>query len=187
MRHWHVGIVVLGAFLLGHAVAQDDEKKMEWTPPDWMKPTKEHEMLKKSAGDFVVRGEVFMGPGQTMQFDGTAQRTSIMNGLYIEEVFKGSFMGQPFEGRLIQGYDPFRKKHVHVWIDNGNPVLAISYGDEKDGKYTMVGENPDAHLNKIITMKSITEEKDGKMVMEAFRVIDGKDELHMRLTYTRKE
>ena len=110
-----------------------------------------------------------------------------MNGLYIEEVFKCQFMGQPFEGRLLQGYDTFRKKHTSVWIDNGSPVMQISQGDEKDGTLTMVGNSPDPHLNKIIPMKSTVVEKDGKSVMEMFRVIDGKDELHMRITYTKRE
>jgi hypothetical protein len=185
MRNWHVIVAVLGALALGHALAQ--EKENQWTPPDWMKPTKEHEMLKKSVGEFDVKGEIWMAAGQDpMVMPATATRKMIKNGFFVQEDFKGNFMGQAFEGTLIQGYDPFRKKHTSVWFDNGSPIMQMSYGDVKDGKCVMVNESPDGMLNKMVTMKSVAEEKDGTMVISFYRVIDGKDQMHMRLTYTRK-
>ena len=63
MKHWHIGIAVLGAFLLGQVFAQDEKKAMQWTPPEWMKKTQEHAELEKSVGEFDVKSEMFMAPG----------------------------------------------------------------------------------------------------------------------------
>jgi hypothetical protein len=185
MKHWYVGLAILVAFLLGRAFAQDEE--MKWTPPEWMRKTAEHEKLAKSVGEFDVKGEVFTAPGaDPMPFTGTSVRTSIKNGFFVQEEFTGAWMGQPFHGTLIQGYDPFRKKHVSVWFDDGSPTLSVRTGEEKDGRIVMEGSDPDPVLDKLVGMKSVAEEKDGKMVLEMFRVVDGKDVLHMRMTYTRK-
>lgn len=187
MKKWYVVVAVLGAFALGHALAQDEEKGGAWKRPEWMNPTKEHEMLKKSVGEFDVKAEVWMAPDQApMVMAATATRKSIKNGLFVREDFKGNFMGMAFEGTLIQGYDPFRKQYVSVWFDNDNPIMQISHGEMKDGKYVMENTSPDAELNKLVTMKSVAEDKDGKMVLSFYRVIDGKDMIHMRLTYSKK-
>ncbi|MHC4938729.1 MAG: DUF1579 family protein [Planctomycetota bacterium] len=186
MKHWHVGVAALAAFLLGHAFAQE-EPMQGWTPPDWMKAGDEHAELAKSVGEFDVKGEIFMVPDQPpMVMPATATRKVIKNGLFVQEDFKGNFMGQPFHGTLIEGYDTFRKRHVSVWFDNSSPVMQISHGEKKDGKFIWESNNPDPQLNKIIPMKSVLEEKNGKMVMSFYRIIDGKDVIHMRLTYSKK-
>jgi len=124
MKHLIVIAAVAGAFALGHAFAQEGEKKMQWNPPEWMKKSKEHEKLAESTGTFDVKMELFMEPGKPpMVVEGSATRTSIKNGFWIREDFKCSWMGHPFEGTLIQGYDNFRKQHVHVWFDNSSPIL----------------------------------------------------------------
>ena len=187
MKHGHIGIALVGAFLLGQVFAQDD-KAMQWTPPDWMKKTKVHEGLEQTVGEFTVKTEMFMEPGKPPEvMDATSTRKSIKNGFFVREDFKGKFMGMDFEGTLIQGYDPFRKKHVSVWFDNGSPIMGIRHGEEKDGKLTMEGSDPDAYLNKIVPMKSVIGEKDGHTVINFYRVLEGKDVLHMRLTYTEKK
>ena len=187
MKHWHIGIAVLGAFLLGQVFAQED-KVMQWTPPDWMKKTTVHDGLEKTVGEFIVKTEMFIEPGKPpMVAAAAATRKSIKNGFFVREDFKGNFMGMAFEGTLIQGYDPFRKKHVSVWFDNGSPIMGIRHGEEKDGKLTMEGSDPDAYLNKIVPMKSVVETKDGQTVISFYRVLEGKDVIHMRLTYTAKK
>jgi len=193
MKYGIVIAALIGAFVIGHAVAQDDGKDEPkngagmMQAPEWMTKGEEHAELAKTVGDFDVVAEVFMGGDQpAMTMKGTASRKMIKNGYWLEETFKGEWMGQPFEGTLIQGYDRFRKQHVSIWFDNSSTTMSIRHGQIKDGKCVMEGTDPDPMLNKLVPMKSVAVEKDGKMVLEMFRVMDGKEQLHMRLTYVKK-
>jgi hypothetical protein len=51
----------------------------------------------------------------------------------------------------------------------------------------MEGSDPDAYLNKSVPMKSVMGEKDGHTVINFYRVLEGTDVRHMRLTYTEKK
>jgi hypothetical protein len=193
MKQGIVIAAIVGAFVIGHALAQDGGKEAPkngggMQMPEWMRKGPEHAELAKTTGEFQVAAEVFMGgdkPAMTMK--GESTRKMVKNGYWLREDFKGEWMGQPYEGTLIQGYDRFRKQHVSVWFDSGNTAMEIAHGQIEDGTCTMEGTSPDPHLNKLVAMKSVAVEKDGKMVLERFKVLDGKEQLHMRLTYVKKE
>ena len=51
----------------------------------------------------------------------------------------------------------------------------------------MEGSDPDQQQNKLVAMRSVAEEQDGKMIMNFYRDLAGKDQLFMRLTYTKRE
>src|SRR5262245_12137150 len=60
----------------------------------------------------------YMDPAKPEKSTGTSTYTSIMGGRYIQESFKSTFMGQPFEGLGTFGYDNVLKKYVGTWLDN---------------------------------------------------------------------
>ena len=41
-----------------------------------------------------------------------------MGGRYLHGMFKGTAMGQPFEGASVSGYDNTKKKYFNVWVDS---------------------------------------------------------------------
>ncbi len=47
----------------------------------------------------------------------------------MQEDFSGEFMGKPFHGIGITGYDNLKKKYVGSWIDDMGTGLFISEGD----------------------------------------------------------
>ena len=156
--------------------------------PAWMVKTPEHAAMAKSVGEFDVVTEMTMMPGAPAQIGkATATREVIMNGNYVQEIFKGTFGGMPFEGRLLSGYDTVRKKFVSVWYDNSSPVPSISYGTMKDGKLVFVSQGPNMQGQLEGRKMIVTYPKDGTSVVTFFAVkADGTEHQEMKLTYTPK-
>src|SRR5262249_52979692 len=64
-----------------------------------------HEMLKKFAGSWKTETKMWMGPGEPQVSEGTAEASMILGGRFLKQEAKGNFMGQPFEGFGLTGYD----------------------------------------------------------------------------------
>jgi hypothetical protein len=148
------------------------------------KPGPEHEKLKKFEGEWDAA--VKFGGGESKA---TASYKLGMGGFWLLNHFKADFGGMPFEGRGLTGYDPRKKKYVSTWADSMEPQLTVMEGNfAADGKtFTETGEGvgPDAKLQKL---KSVYEFKDkDTIVFTMYKVVDGKDEQMMQITYKRKK
>lgn len=183
--------LVAGAFVLGQVWAQegkagkDDPGLNGMSMPAWMSPTQEHADLKKSVGRFEVTGTYWMAPdtpGQEMT--ATAERKTILNDLFLVETFRAEFMGMPYEGKLIQGYDTFRKEHVSIWMDSMNPVMSISRGSPADGVLVLHGEGPCCMTGKLVpTRIEVRPTEDGCEFAMHMGGPDGKMYKSMEMTY----
>src|SRR4029077_17597223 len=68
-------------------------------------PGEHHKRLGHLAGKWKTSGQM-MTPGQpTIEMSGTMEASWILGGRYLQELHTGSFMGQAFEGRSLDGYD----------------------------------------------------------------------------------
>lgn len=124
-----------------------------------MTPGAEHKLLEGNVGSWNYTMTMWMAPGAPPATStGTAESTSILGGRYISSVFRGSFMGMPFEGRGLDGYDNLAKTYKSVWVDNMSTWPMISTGTASaDGKtLSMIGESPDPTSGKMINMRSVT-------------------------------
>jgi hypothetical protein len=64
------------------------------------------------------------GPdGKMHEEKGTETCTSVCNGTWQWTHYKGTMMGQPFEGYGLVGYDPESKQVTTHWIDSCSPYL----------------------------------------------------------------
>src|SRR5215213_2959322 len=110
------------------AMAQDKPK--ETAPPGMdqaameammkaISPGENHKHVTRYAGDWTYAGKMWMDPGQPpTESTGTMHGEAILDGRYVQTVWKGNFMGMPFEGRGTNGYDNLSKQYVSTWIDN---------------------------------------------------------------------
>lgn len=112
------------------------------------------------------------------------------SGLWLITNFKSEFLGKPFEGHGIYGYDDEKKKYTGVWVDSFQTYLAVWEGtfDANRRMLTMWTETPDANGN-MIRWKGVTEWKDedtriwtGYMPNE-----EGKDFASMIIRYKRRK
>ncbi|NML19943.1 DUF1579 domain-containing protein [Pseudoflavitalea sp. G-6-1-2] len=106
----------------------------------------------------------------------------ILGGRYQQATFTGTFMGQPFEGISIFGYDNTKKKFVNTWIDNGGTGIMYLEGDYDPAtkSFTMTGtmkepmSGQDCHHRQVFT---ITDDK--HTTMEMYATMPGQKEMKM--------
>jgi hypothetical protein len=121
-------------------------------------PGEMHKHMGKMAGDWTFTNKMWMAPGQPpVESTGTMHAETILGGRYVQSVWKGSVMGQPFEGRATEGYDNVSKQYVSSWVDNMGTGIMYSTGTCEDGgkKCTTVGNSSDPTTGGTTSMKSV--------------------------------
>ena len=154
-------------------------------------PGEEHAMLAQSAGNWNVTGFYYMEPGaEPTPMDATAVRSTLLDGRVVEEVFTSSFMGMPFEGRLLQGYDNLKEEYWSIWLDNMSTWAWDSTGNyDESGNLVYDGMaydavTPDGRPTRMIVRDISADETQMRMYDLA---PDGTAHLTMELNYTRAE
>jgi hypothetical protein len=186
------------------ATTSSEPKEEKWEPVDsatamkaWMDyatPGEPHKALAKSDGNWTAETSMWMEPDKpAMTSTGASTNKMILGGRYQMAEHKGSFMGMPFEGVAITGYDNHKKKYVSTWIDNMGTGIMQMEGtwDEASKTMTMEGQ-----------MDDITREGRKCEMKEIFKIIDddhhvmemygpdqktGKQYKTMEIKYTRKK
>lgn len=153
-----------------------------------MQPAKEHAELAKQVGDWDADCETYMPGSPVMKSKGSAKISMIMGGRFLREEFKGTMMGQPFEGIMLLGYDNNLKRYDSMWIDSMGTGMMVTHSktdspDELSGSFycPMVQKEVTARLvNKPVS--------NDEHVFEMYAPgLDGKEAMMMRITYHRKK
>ncbi len=160
----------------------------------WIKagaPGEHHKVLEPLAGEWTTAGTFSPAPGApTTESKGTCKRKSILGGRFIQEEFKGDFLGMPMEGIGFMGYDNLKKKYVNSWMDTMSSPIMISLGTMDDSKkeITLVGEYDDPLTGKVKKNRSIfkIDSKDKNTWTMFDTGPDGKEFKSMEIVYTRK-
>jgi hypothetical protein len=114
-------------------------------------PGPQHELLAAQAGEWDVRGRVWMeAGGEPMDVTAEAKTYLVLGGRFLAQEWTASIGGaMSMEGLSFWGYDNVRKKHIGVWMDNFGTAIALSQGGEaKDGRLNMMMQSiwPDGQL-----------------------------------------
>lgn len=197
-------IVLIGATaLITSKVVSGDEpdKKPEaggQMDPAMMKmiemgtPGKEHELLDAMAGEWNAACTMEMEPGKPMTSKAKSSNHWLFDKRYIQQDYSGDFMGMPFNGMSIIGYDKYQKKYFASWIDSMSTMFYLSYGsyDPATKTFTFEGSGPDCKDpdgKKMCKMKNVVKiiSKD-KHIFTMSSEQDGKMVQGMEIVYTRK-
>src|SRR5204863_3530609 len=86
-----------------------------------------------------------------METTGVMNRKMVLGGNFLQESFKGKFMGKDFAGIGMIGYDPARKKYVTTWHDSMSLSTMIMHGtyDEDKKTFITVGDDIDVGGKKM--------------------------------------
>lgn len=155
------------------------------------KPGAEHKALEPLVGEWNAEVKTWMTPDAAPSVSkATAKSRWIMDGRFVQEEFQGEFMGKPFHGMSLMGYDNMKKKYSTVWVDDMSTTVLTSEGEAAEG-------------GKVFTLEGkcdcpMTGEKD-KVMKQVFRIVSddkhvfemhepgkGKNSMTMEITYTRK-
>ena len=160
----------------------------------WMKagaPGEHHEVLKQLAGKWTVKCKMRQSPDQPWaEMDATSEGQMILGGRYVVEVFRiADFMGFPFEGHSLMGYDNHKEKYFTLWIDSTS-TAAMSQSGTIDADHKVIttsGEYYDPMVKaqvKSRTVTAITSHDSHTMSMHT--TYPGAEEFHsMDLVFTR--
>ena len=155
------------------------------------KPGAAHKALEPLVGEWNAEVKSWMTPGEPPTVSkGTAKSQWVMDGRYVQEEFNGDFMGKPFRGMSLMGYDNRKKKYNTFWIDNMSTIHFTTEGEAaEDGKVITLEGRYDCPM---------TGEKDrrtkqvfrilgpDKHVFEMHEAVKGEMSKTMEITYTRK-
>ncbi len=152
-------------------------------PPN---PGKEHTLLAQCEGTWDVALKMHMDPTKPpVEWKAVETVTIGCNGLWIISDVKGDFMGAPFHGHGVWGYDTQKKKFVGSWIDSLGTYLTIAEGtwDEKTHSFTYLFESPMAKMKELHTIK----DKDNRSIAYFKVAKDLKETPLMTMEITRKK
>ena len=90
------------------AAPSDDPMMQKWI--EYGTPGAAHKALDPRVGKFTYEMKCWDSPGASpMTSKGTSEAKWIMNGRFIEEKVSGDWMGKPFNGTALVGYDNLKK------------------------------------------------------------------------------
>jgi len=181
------------------AVAQEGQKQMSAEEKAMMEayakaatPGKEHQWLASKSGKWTFTGTFWMDPSAPATMSsGTVERNLMLGGRVLaEKVSTPGFMGQPFEGYGLTGYDNTTGEFWGTWNDSmGTGVMITSGKCDASGACAHKGEYVDPLTGKKKTNRMTSrDEGPDKEVHEAFEQgPDGKEFKSMEIVYTRKK
>jgi hypothetical protein len=143
-------------------------------------PGEIHKMLGQSAGIWKGNITMWAQPGAPATNSlGEATNEMILGGRYLQSKNTGNFMGMPFEGIGITGYDNAKKVFVSSWIDNMGTGMLCMTGtwDAATRSVHFSGSMVDPMSGKDIPVRE---------VLEMYSSAEGKDFKNMEIRYTRK-
>lgn len=155
-----------------------------------MMPGEHHKQLHKYVGEWEVKSKMWMDPSMPpMESTGTAVSKLEFGGRFIFMTYNSAIMGQPFEGRLVMGYNNNTKQFEASWIDTMSTGIWNSTGASSEGGnvFTWNGTFTEPDGEKKATREVTTFRGPDLYVSEFFETgKDGKERKMMELTYSRK-
>lgn len=153
-------------------------------------PDEHHKVLDYKVGKWTGHVTMWMAPGAPpMESDSTSDVQWIMGGRYLRAEERGTFMGAPFEGLGITGYDNLKQKYFFTWIDNTGTGVMLGEGSWDAAKkvLSMNSTMSDPMAGKVVSAHGTETAIDANNYrMEMFATgKDGKDFLTMRIDYKR--
>jgi hypothetical protein len=171
--------------------SEHDHDAMMEKLKEFATPNENHKVLGTLVGNWDNTVKSWMSPdAKPEESKGTSEIDWIMGGRFVEQEVKGTFMGQPFEGIGIIGYDNEKKQYQSIWIDNMGTGITTGSGNYDPSTKTLTdqgtfscpaeGQKSYRGVTKIIDQDNFTYE----MFMAG---PDGKEFRAMEIVYTRKK
>jgi len=150
MKNLFAILIVLLLSGIAGAKAQDKKQpsnaEMQDVMKKWMEaatPNEHHKALDGMVGKWNMETTTWMDPGAPpMKTKGTAEISWMIDGRFLKQDAKGEFMGGPFIGFGLTGYDNNKKCYTMLWIDNTTTAMSAAEGNfNESGKImTMYGK-----------------------------------------------
>ena len=191
MKHLTLTIYAILLIAFGNQLlAQADQEAAMKAWMSYMTPSDVHKMIAKDDGEWNEEITLWSAPGAPpTKSTATCTNKMILGGRYQESKHTGSFMGMPFEGYSLMGYDNARKIFVSAWVDNMGTGIMFMEGkwDDKTKTIHFTGKTTDPATGKDLPVReTFTWIDNNKQKMEMFMTAEGKEFKNMEIIFTRK-
>jgi hypothetical protein len=180
LRTRSLRVLIPIALLALSALGWSRTQTFEATPP-----TAEQEYLAKMVGTWDAKVAVAMGVGGTTTSTGTEINALVAGGKWLTTDFQFDFMGTPFEGHGVLGWDATKKKFVGTWVDSFSESFTHMEGELKDGALAWDYETTMMGMTNKIHDDMTWDGDDKRLVVSSFRLEHGLQE-HMRIELRRR-
>lgn len=183
-------LVLCFVFLSGHISAQDDQQAMMEAWQKYMTPGPMHELLAKRVGEWKSEMKMWMDPSQPpTTSEGSAVCEALLGGRYFQTKHESTFMGMPFTGEEVTGFDNAKKKFFSTWIDNMGTGIMLLEGpyDEATKTITLTGNVTDAMGKEVPIREVIKHIDDDNTFFEMYNTVNGKEFKSMEIKLSRKK
>lgn len=160
----------------------------------WMKfatPGDAHKALEPMIGTWDAKVTMWQAPGAPPQVSpATSEMHWMLGNRYVQETVTGTFMGMPFQGIGITGYDNAKKQYFNTWFDNFGTAYMTSVGTMSDPKTLTLKTsttNPMNGKDMLGESKVTFADADHHMLEMWGAGPDGKTFKMMQIDYTRKK
>lgn len=126
--------------------AAPDQAAMMQAWQEAISPNANHKKLEPLIGSWTTKSRMWMEPGAApTEGEGSVEITWAMDGRFVEQRYRGTFMGRPFSGLGFTGYDNLEKRYVSNWLDNHSTAIYQWTGqfDASGSVLTMTGTQID--------------------------------------------
>ena len=153
-------------------------------------PGEYHELLKDFVGTWTADVKMWMDPNAPhIVSKGQATFKLIFEGRFLYGDFVGEFMGMPFKGINIMGYDNAKKEFFSIWIDNSTTGLLSSTGtyDTDTKKFHFRSEIFDPNSGQTLELREEAHfaSEDEYISITYARPKEGEEYKNMEIKYTR--
>jgi hypothetical protein len=130
-------LVLSGTIAAQEPAADEMAAMMEAVAPD-----ENHAVLEQLAGSWSHDVRFYPAPGaEPLVMTATSTSEMTMGGRYLVTEIDGDFLGTPFDGREVMGYDKVKGQYFALFHDNMSTGPMISWGswDPATKTFTMEG------------------------------------------------
>jgi len=153
-------------------------------------PTPHHLAIQALAGVWDSEVEFVADPSAPMKSRGV-ETIRPCGDLWVVGDLEADFMGAPFRGHWVAGFDAKKGKHVGVWVDSMGDFLTTSEGtcEAKCAKIRSEMSMPDPATGLPTKFREIAEQPNADTrTFQMFAVSpEGKETLWMKGTYRRRK
>jgi hypothetical protein len=160
------------------------------TPASLPAANPEQEVLRRWVGDWEATIESTGRDGKPARNQAKATVRLAYGNRWLVTEFDGTFLGAPFSGQELLGYDPIAKKYILTWIDSAATSFSTGEGtfDPKANTMTFTVSGRDDRTGKTATWRQVDVWRDADNHEWTIRTTSegGKEQIQMTIRYRRK-
>lgn len=189
-----MSLTILCALFAAQTLISQDapsaEEMQKWTA--YATPSEGHKFLEQFVGHWTAELTMWPAAGApAVKSNGESEGRMILGGRYLEQRYKGEYMGMPFEGRNLMAFDNHHKRIESIWLDSMGTGFLHGIGtlDPSMKVSTEHAETVDIISGQAIKSRTVTTvASPDKIVMDMYWQKEGEAEFKtMEIVYSRKK